>query len=719
MNWRGVAREAMGIGAVALLVALWVLRARELDFSAPVLYEWDALFNLAYIETLRERGWLFWNERLAAPFGQDVRDFPLGGENLHWLALKALGMVMPNAAATATAYLLLTYVLVAMTTYVVARLLRLRRGPAAVVALLFAFLPFHQMRWTMHLLRVGYYPVPLAGLAILWMLDWQRELREQPSAQPARWRASRVVFVLASAVLLGSSDTQNTLYAALLLLPLTLLVALRDRDLRPLLLAFVFSVTAAGALLANNLPYLMARAERGRNPDVLARTPGEQESFGLRLAQLVLPVENHRVPQFARAVAAAQRWLPTDHGEHGQALGAFGTLGFGIGLAAVGSAALGRTLLPHAPLPIARLGLLMITGVLWASVGGFSYLLSVAGLTNYRTWNRMSLWIALFALLATGSVLQRTLDRIASRRLAALLMVTVLVIGLLDQMPAKIPFFDPAQLARQWHADAAFFAQVEAALPPRAMVYQFPARVFPEAGRVFALGDHEHVKPYLHTAALRFSYGGMKGRREGTWWRALDSGGPEAATALLALGGFDAALVERRGYADAGAEHERAMASVGAVRVLVDPAGERALWDLRPVRERLGGASGPQTAAGRAVFDSVAPQFDHSFYTDEPAAGLRWRWTHGSDAEIYIPGGDAPPRRRCRHPRSHRPAARAVTVAAAGTTHTVSIADGPGTFGAVLDVPADGTTRISSQTESRGNRRAIRGSSPSSSMIWW
>jgi hypothetical protein len=107
MSGKRLAWEALMVGAVALLAALWVVRIWAIDLRVPVLYEWDALRHLARIENLREGGWYFWGNRLAAPFGQDVRDFPMGGENLHWVVLKLLGMVTPNAAATV--YLILTY----------------------------------------------------------------------------------------------------------------------------------------------------------------------------------------------------------------------------------------------------------------------------------------------------------------------------------------------------------------------------------------------------------------------------------------------------------------------------------------------------------------------------------------------------------------------------------------------------------------------------------
>ena len=631
-----LARESLVVGAAALLGALCLLRAWRLDPTVPILYDWDAVLHLADIEAMREGSWYLWNARLAAPFGQDTRDFPMGGENLHWAALKLLGMVMPNAPATATAYLVLTYVLVAVVTYVVARVLRLGSGPAAVVALLFAFLPFHQLRWTMHLLRSGYYPVPLGGLAMLWILDWQRELRAA-TAGPARWQRSRVALVIAIGLLLGSSDTQNAFYAAVVILPVAVLVAARDRDLRPLALAVTFSLAAGSALVVNNIPFFLARAERGPNPAALVRTPSEQEIYGLRLARLVLPVEEHRVGFLANASAAAVRWMPPAPGEAGQALGIVGTIGLFVGLAAVGSAALGRPILAEAPVPLAALGFLMIVGVLWASVGGFSFLLSLAGLTLYRTWDRMSLWIALFALLAVGSALQSVIDRFAHRWVATVILGAILVVGLLDQVPAKIRSFDPEQLSREWRADAAFFGQVEAALPPGAMVYQAPAMSFPQPGSLRGIGPFDYLKGYLHTTRLRFSYGGMSGRREGMWSEVLEPLGPTAATTLLALVGFDGALVDHRGYVDEGVAVERAMASAGAVPAVVARDGRQTLWDLRPVRSRLGGDSESAAEVGRALFSPLRTSFDDSFYTAEvDAAGHRTRWAPASGATIRI-----------------------------------------------------------------------------------
>jgi len=269
-----------------------------------------------------------------------------------------------------------------------------------------------------------------------------------------------------------------------------------------------------------------------------------------------------------------------------------------------------------------------------------------------------------------------------------LIVCVVIVVGLLDQVPRTIRSFDPQRLAREWQVDATFFQQVEHALPTGAMVFEFPVMLFPEPGRLRATRiPFEHFKPYLHTTALRFSYGGMAGRPESTWSENLDAFGPAPATALLALAGFDAALVDRRAYADAGTELERAMASVGATLVVADAA----LWDLRPVRDRL--AAGPESEVAQALFTPLRVRFDDRFSWEEQDNDHHWRWTLAPAADIRIDGGDAPRRVVIAATLAHLdPAATMLTVSAADQTFTLPLTQGPVAFRTSLEVPGGGIT---------------------------
>ena len=74
-------RADVGYGIGAMLVALFsaaaVLELWRGEFRLPYAYSSDALFVEAVTKNL-EHGWYYTNPHLAAPFGQQLYDFPIG-----------------------------------------------------------------------------------------------------------------------------------------------------------------------------------------------------------------------------------------------------------------------------------------------------------------------------------------------------------------------------------------------------------------------------------------------------------------------------------------------------------------------------------------------------------------------------------------------------------------------------------------------------------------
>ena len=71
--------------AAVVAVAAWVLTALALQvWAAPLRLPWDTRSDATLISTMVkntvETGWFTEQPRLGAPFGQDLADFPHGGE---------------------------------------------------------------------------------------------------------------------------------------------------------------------------------------------------------------------------------------------------------------------------------------------------------------------------------------------------------------------------------------------------------------------------------------------------------------------------------------------------------------------------------------------------------------------------------------------------------------------------------------------------------------
>lgn len=698
-NGRRVIAESAAVGAIAFTIACVVYRVWDVARNVPFRYRGDGLLHAAYVRRMEEAGWYFSNDRLGAPFELDTRDFPLGGENVHWLSLKVLGWLVPNWGAAMNVYLLLTYALVAATAYFALRVLGLRRWISIVAALLYSFLPFHQWRGVEHLLRSGYYIVPLLTLAVIWVGRFGSDLTTDPASRGwATVRKDRVFAICALAVLAGGSDTQNAIYASLLIVLVSVAVAVTSRDIRPVAVAVAFGALAFSSLLVNNTPFLLNRLEQGTNYDVANRLAAEQESFSLRPAQLFMPVTNHRLGPLADLKSHVKDEVFV--GEDSQSLGMAGS----IGLAAVVLTAVAGGFLAPSSRRRALAALCGVCSLLLIAISasqGWSFILSIAGAKMLRTWNRTSTFIAFFALIGFVLCAEAAADRLRNRyrtvdrRMAAAVAAVMLTaLGVLDQVAPGV-----AQTERDrtnFTADRVFYAAVEESLSPGAMVYQFPLTWFPEGGRVGELGDYEQLTAYLHTSETRWSAASMKGRPEMQWHEQLSRLGPYETILAVATAGFDGAVVYRLAYPAGTPSIEGPLTELVGGPTIVSEDRQLAFYDLRDLRDRIE-ANDPDLLSSARDDLLNAPRITwhgdlHHFEPGPPAA----RWTRTNEVELSITNPKVEEQSVVLSMHIHHldPAARSATIDGPFGSRTVRLRHGdPVAFREQFDLPP-GTTTI-------------------------
>ena len=647
--------ETAGVVAVVAIVFTLVYRLWQLSPSVPSSYSGDGMFGDMLAKTIREHGWLLHNPRIGAPFAGNMYDYPLGGESVHFATIKVLGFFLPTYGATQNAYFILTFVLVGLSSYFVVRYLRLGRGPSLVVAVLYAFLPYHAAHGEQQVARSGYYIVPFIALLFLWLIDYRsRFFKVEGQRNPRSVRRWRWGFAIGVCVLLGASDTQNSIFACCLIAAIGLVLAFTRREPRAFLIAGVMVASVGISLVLNNSPYLLYRHLHGANTVAVNRNLLQVDTFSLSLARMVLPTENHRI----RALAHLEQTARTSSlvlGESGQAIGAVAVIGLAAALGVLLSLAF-RARSGGVPAPtsatwsraeplIARLGGLSVVALLFAVTGGISYLLALAGLTTLRTWNRIVLFIAFFALIVAGILLDLLLRLLRARGIAvgaiAGIVALTLAVGVFDETTSHdAPNY--RAVAQRYRYDEQFFHTLEQRLPHGAMVFEYPIVRFPEAGPIGKLQDYEQFIGYLHTHDLRWSYGAMKGRNEGDWQTSLDTLPTNTALAALASIGFRGVYINRDGYAlpgtDTGvSQFEQAVTAALGPPMLTSTDRRLVYYDLQSmrdaVRDRL--TSDGRAALRRAVLDPVTVQYGQGFFAEEQQADKRWRWA-GHRSELVI-----------------------------------------------------------------------------------
>ncbi len=578
-SWKRDAAAALFVALVcsslfAVITKQWLLPA-----NVPRAYANDSVVYLAWVETMIEEGSYLHNSRVGQPLGTDWRGFPTSDGWLNWQVLRLLTWLNPDPAWALNWFYWISFPLVALSAFAVARLLGLSRVAAAPVAVLYDFLPYHILRFHMerceHVFLAAYFIVPWSVFACL---RWR--------APNAGRRGLPVYYGLA--VLTGRGHGYYAFFAAVLMLTAGIYGARNDRRWSPFVHSVIWGAVAAGTLLLTMLPEIRYARTAPHNPDAPTRNPAEAEEYGLKIAQLILPVPGHQVPALAKFRAMYQASSPLVNENETAALGVVGSVGL---LFLLARAVFRRTGAPETPTDL--LAVLALVIVLLAAVGGFASAINwgqyFAGMQPWvRGYNRISVFLAFVSLLALGALADTYWRRLASFRGRVAFTAGAVVVtaaALIDQTPRAVTR-RYAENAAHYESDREFFPRLEAQASPGDFVFILGYRYYPECPTEPLIG-YDHFRPYLHTKSLTFSYGALRGEPNVAWCMTMSAKPPAEMTEHLARMEAHGLLVYRPGYTDQGKKIEEAAEAATGVRPIVSPDQQFAFYDLRIVRERL------------------------------------------------------------------------------------------------------------------------------------
>jgi len=617
-----LALEALSVAVAAWAYAGYLYRIWDASLRVPLYpVRSDVTLISSMVKTITERGWYTSNPRLGAPFGQQFYDFPHGGETVQLAAIKVITLFVKDFGLTMNLYYMSGFGVLAVVTFLVLRHLRFGYVISAIAALIYTFLPYHFAHAEYHLYRSTYYSAPLACLLLVWAQSWRARFLVDPEPPAGtrfranlRWR--RVVAAGAICALIAGTETMTTSFTMVLLGSAALVSAIRWREPARLLVSGVMVAAILGTFLVLNFPTLNYYRTHGTNDLAARRTVTESELYGLKISRLVLPVGGHRLEAFTDVAKKSQEGSLV-RSEAGQNLGVIGTAGF-LG-AIYGALALGlRRTGRRDPRPPHDRGslsehasLVTMLALLFGTIGGFSILLALAGFSQVRVWNRISLFIAFFSMVLVATWFERLAGWVrrrapsSPRPILGALAVAVLAFGLWDGVTITQR---PPELLRTWEGDKAFVQGIEDRMPDGAAVFQLPILAFPESPPPNRMSDYDPLIGFLHDhGALRWSYGSIKGRPDADWQlRLRDRIGPVGALPSLLGLGFTGLWVDTYGYADGGKEIALIKQTIG-VEPFRSANGRFLFFDLRPYRQHLDMTDAELRATAKRVLEVTPP----------------------------------------------------------------------------------------------------------------
>ena len=531
-------------------------------------------------------------EHLNAPFGANWYDFPF--EDMIWIVpgFFARWMDVPHALVL---YFVVICWAAAISFSYAGIALGYHRVWVFAFSLLFAFSPYLFARSFAHMNLTVYWHIPLLLYTI-------RRLAEGTGVHTARQTATLCSFAILAGLL-----SVYYLYPFLFIGGFVLIGHIVDRRWQPANKTALVLAVAIGAFLFQHLDTLYFTVREGGNPGAIVRNLDGLARYGLRLDDLVYPYA-HRLP--------AMRDLANQH--IGKVVSEFRGEGQSAYMGLFPLFALAALLMRgFANIMTARVGreaiwfgsatLVLLLGV----VGGVNYLLGNFGLIYFRATNRFSIILSAIALLFLCQWLSQWPIK---RRHAAALAAVIVVLGLLDQVPANNR--SPGWVRNTSliiDGDRRFASELERALPSGAMVFQLPVVAYPEAGKSAQMLDYAQFRPYLFTDTIKYSYGTIKGRGEAEWQKLVEGLPAESMVHRLEQFGFAAILIDGDGYQDGGATLINSLKTLGLSTIATR--GSWIAFRLNPSDRPIL----PPITKLRLVLRS-------GFYQTETSGAKTWNW---------------------------------------------------------------------------------------------
>jgi phosphoglycerol transferase len=512
------------------------------DLSRPYAYAGDGLFHAWMAQRVAE-GWVFDNFRSGYPFGSNFYDFP-GADGGDHLLIKIFALLGGGWPAGVKLFYLFGFPTCFAATYVTARAFGLNRSFAVATSVIYTFAPFHFLR-LQHLFYTWYFIAPL-----FFYLALDIYLTHGPATPSSlKSKVRKLLLLLICMLVLASFGVYYALFGVIILASAGVMNAVKTRNTHGARKAALLITATVFGVFINIAPNIIGTYKNGPNPEVAQRSAIESEIYGMKMMQLLMPRPDHRVGKLGGIAQRYNQATPLVNENSTSSLGIIGAAGFMLALL--------YFLFAQARSDSdERLRLLAVATVilfLFATIGGFGSLFAMTVSPSIRAWNRDSIFIAcgavLFLFVALQLVLQKIVPRLAnySVGIAALLLLA----GLFDQTVSPCKSCTADQNA-QFDGDKAFVKSIEDTLPAGGAVYQLPYIGFPEVPIQERLINYQMMIGVLHSKALHWSFGGMKGRPGDLFYRALAQEPMARQLEVIRKLGFNGIYIDRRGYADNG-----------------------------------------------------------------------------------------------------------------------------------------------------------------------
>lgn len=552
---QNLARETLTVALLLAAVAAseyWFFQLWRLDWSVPMLYGGDGIYWVGQVQ--RSYGEL--SGSLGWPFYEVAGKYDPNYDLIYDIFVWFVGLFTKDTGIVFNLYVLVIPFANALAAYAVFRMVGMRRWLSFAFGITFGMTPYVQQRMAGHMMLAACEFVPFSVLLCLWCAE------DEGFNRPGKgfFKNKRNWLALAMAWGIANNGAAYYPYFTCFFLCVTALcLILRGHKWSVGVPCLVTIAEIVAWMIPDFFPMVLGilSGQGSTLTNGVYRSPVGADIYSLRISSLLLSPNGFGLQKLANWMGRYFHILATDEGpmynENGYGylgvVGIFGFLALLLMLLRNWDWKAGRTEKPQLGDRLWLLSRLNVMALLLASIAGFGSIIGIF-VRFIRGYNRISPYIAFFALLAVGLTAEMRLTRRAGkdRKKLILVMVVLLAYGYWEQQGLFSPKYEEVQ--KTWHQDAAFMAEVEDAAGEGAMLFQLPYMKNFENGPLNNMWDYTLLRGPLHSKTLKFSYGAGYGTENDAWYQATSELEPDAMVAELRTQGMAGIYLDLDGYTE-------------------------------------------------------------------------------------------------------------------------------------------------------------------------
>lgn len=514
----------MYLGITGIVLVTLLILYRNVEIICPLNISGDAVGVHYYAKLIDENGISLVGHRTGGLSGADMYDYPYS-DTLSFLLVKLIGVFTDNPYLISNLFYFLCYFLAAYISAACMRYLKVGRIPAMTMSVLYAFSPYIQQRYG-HMWLVPYFLMPVACvLAIDIMRDTVHKKEEKEKQKRYYCRMLLLAFCCAFTGLYYAFFACALITVGMIILWLNR----PEKGFRQYLYPLGYLGAVLIGVVTNVLPNALYHVIHGANPggDLELRLPGEAEVYGLKLVELLLPQNSHRIQGLADLTREYRETRPLVNENSLSTLGVVAAVGLLISLVFLFRQKKEK-----------EISYLNIAMILIGTIGGISSVLTVLVDIPIRCYNRLSVVIMFLSLLQLAFLFDLLGKKIKLVPLSVIL-TGIMVAGLYDQtftypeVRYQDSFFESLDESME---------EIEASLQEGAYVFQIPFSPWPSGN------SYRNFFGYLETDKLHWSYGAMQGREESDWQARVASADVDAMVRQVKEAGYAGLYLDRVSY---------------------------------------------------------------------------------------------------------------------------------------------------------------------------